>query len=55
MALLLALTCFSGCKTTTSTETSVETGIPTNGVVVTVDPVEETADAEQILSESINK
>ena len=59
MTLLLALFCLSGCKmnttTTTSTEIPVNTEMPESGIVVTVDPVEETAAAEQILNENINK
>lgn len=48
--LIFALLSFTGCKTTNSIETS-ETMALENGIVVTVDPVEETTEAENILNE----
>ena len=48
--LIFVLLSFTGCKTTNSIETS-ETMTLENGIVVTVDPVEETTEAENILNE----
>ena len=41
---------FTGCKTTNSIENS-ETMTLESGIVVTVDPVEETTEAENVLNE----
>ena len=52
LVLVFVLTCFTGCKTTNNIETD-ETLLPTNGIVVTVDPIEETNEAEEVLSEVV--
>ena len=54
LVLIFALTCFSGCKQAFSPE-EVETTLPENGVIVTVDPIEETVEAEEILNKIIKE
>lgn len=54
LVLVFTVCCFTGCKTNSAVETN-EPSMPENGIVVTVDPLEETSDAERVLSEiSIN-
>lgn len=54
LVLVFTVCCFTGCKTGGAVETN-ELPMPENGIVVTVDPLEETSDAEHVLSEiSIN-
>ena len=50
LVLVFVLFSFTGCKRNTALEADV-TEIPENGIVVTVDPLQETNEAEEILSE----
>ena len=52
LVLVFVLLCFTGCKTANNIETD-ETLLPTNGIVVTADPIEETNEAEEALNEVI--
>ena len=53
--LIFVLTCFSGCEKMFSSETEEIPTLPENAIVVTANPIEETAEADQIISEIINK
>ena len=54
LVLLLTLCCFTGCKSTSPLETP-EPEVVEDGIVVTVDPMEETAEAEEVIIEIVNK
>lgn len=57
LVLLLVLTCFTGCKSTSPLETTevTEAPMPENGIVVTLEESVETVEAETAIIEIVNK
>lgn len=55
VVLLAVSVCLTGCDKLKNSVDVTEEAIPTNGVVVTADPVLETTEAEEVLTEIGNK
>lgn len=55
VVLLAVSVCLTGCDKLKQDSDATEESIPTNGVIVTADPVLETTEAEEILTEVGNK
>ena len=53
LIVLFVLTCFSGCDKFKKSLEPTQESIPTNGIIVTPEPVFETAEAEEAIEETI--
>ena len=53
LVVLFVLTCFSGCDKFKKSLEQTQEPIPTNGIVVTPEPVFETAEVEEAIEETI--
>lgn len=53
LVVLFVLTCFSGCDTFKKSLEPTQEPIPTNGIIVTPEPVFETAEVEEAIEETI--